>query len=145
MLESTEEIFKSIEEEMDKKGITYYTFVTEGIITPGEYKYIMCRSKNSDSYSPKIEALVKICNYLGITLNDLQKKYKKTKRSSLSAQTLELLNTFNKFQADAQPLVIKLIKGYVVARNDRFFYANVFGDNETSGRDYLLERFLKDE
>ena len=74
MLESTEEIFKSIEEEMDKKGISYYTFVTEGIITSGEYKYIMYCSKNSESYSPKIEVLVKICNNLGITLNDLQKK-----------------------------------------------------------------------
>ena len=145
MLESTEEIFKSIEEEMDKKGITYYTFVTEGIITSGEYKYIMYCSKNSKSYSPKIEVLVKICNYLGITLNDLQKKYKKTKRSSLSAQTLELLASFNKFPADAQAEIIKLIKGYVIARNDRFIYANVFVSKETNNRDYLLERFLKDE
>ncbi|MBP5304388.1 MAG: hypothetical protein J6Z02_00920 [Lachnospiraceae bacterium] len=145
MLKTTEDLFKSLEKEMEKKGVSYHTFVKEGIITNGEYKYILHRSKNSETYSPKIELIIKICNYLGITLNDLQKKYKKTKRSSLSAQTQELLRTFNMFPAESKENIVRLIKGYVIARNDKFFYADVFGSNETNSRDYLLERFLRED
>ena len=71
MDKQTEYIFEVLSKEMKKQDLRLFSLVNENIISNGEYNYIKSCLKNSIDFAPKFDFIVRMCDTLNITPNDV--------------------------------------------------------------------------
>ena len=145
MLDTTKEALARIQKELDKRGMKFHSLVGCGIITEGEYRYLMME-RAGEKYSPKFETMVKICNYFEITLNDLLPRYNKYKKSKLPTSTRQLLEICNKCPADKKEEIARLLEECKAGRKEAYKKYDYFIDDDGKmDRDYFLDAFIAED
>ena len=71
MADQTEYLLEVLEGELDRQKERLHALVNENVITRGEYSFLQSRRIGGVDFTPKYDFVVRICDHLGITPNDV--------------------------------------------------------------------------
>lgn len=81
MIDSTEYIFEMINKELGRQHRSPHSLVLSEAISGGEYNYTKKHLIDGKDFSPKLDFVVRVCDSLNMTPNDMVKELSETKNT----------------------------------------------------------------
>lgn len=111
MDKQTEYIFEVLSKEMQKQNLRLFSLVNKNIISNGEYNYIKSCLKNAIDFAPKFDLIVRMCDTLNITPNDVIEGMRDDKEyfTPSEEETIDLVKDFSEEEVKQITILINMV------------------------------------
>ena len=121
MTNETEFLFEVLTNEVERQNLRLHSLVTRGRISEGEYNHITSNLKNNVDFTPKYDLVVRICDGLGLTPNELIKDMKDENDkyyTSLQKRHLDAVKGYSETEMNQINLMLRMI-AYGLKKSDK--------------------------